>query len=281
MNKIDFSQSGGFPFDQGVLDFLQEGIQTASVAAALAGPLAILSGCEVKGDYMAGGYVHINGEVLPFLPGYIQDKIIIDENVTAVTFQDGSQKKIKFVRVARFGDDGTDNFKYSLFARNTAAGMLNRLTEVEKLANRIAVCEGLLAPFMVNNATMLFWRKLSTVPLPNGWQEVQDWQGRIAMGHTPLYPGRNIGDILGKEGHAMELPNLIEHDHDYRTPGISGAQVDRLEQDLIKKDDDLGLYLKGTKKTGKAGSATPVPIPTIPPVRMIMYIEPKPDFFKI
>jgi hypothetical protein len=273
MNRYDFTQPGGFPLDQGVLNFLQECIKTASVAAALAGPLSILSGCAVIGNYMNEGYVFINGEILPFTAGNIADKIVIEEIATPVVFQEGTAKVVKFVRSARFGDDGTDNFKYSLFKRNTMEGVISRIERVERLTSRVAVCEGLLAPFATNNATMLFWRKLSNVPLPAGWQEVVDWQGRLPMGHTPLYPGRNVGDILGKEGHVMTLGNLIDHDHTYDKP-TAEATFDAGGATRFGKQPVSG-------RTGKAGSVNPDAIPTIPPVRMIMYIEPIPNFYQI
>lgn len=268
MNNIDFTQTGGFPFDQGTLAFMQNNIVLASKAAAFGGTLSIISGCQIVGANTADGFVCINGEILPFVGGTITTKVIIVETVTNLLYEDNVSRPVQKVRHATFGDDGVTNYLWANFKRNTAEGVLARLERLEWLA----------APLLSANATMLFWRKPSNVPLPVGWQEVVDWRGRLAMGHKPGTLGFAIGDIAGKEGHVMELANLIEHDHDYSRSqfGIGSELIDYARVD----DSEGGGYdlWSHNKKTGKTGSANPTPIPTIPPVKMIMYIEPIPNY---
>ena len=68
MNKIDFNQTGGFPMSTQILDALQEAYKNFNVHGAMAGDLAIILGCEVGGGgNVTDGFVHINGELLPFV----------------------------------------------------------------------------------------------------------------------------------------------------------------------------------------------------------------------
>lgn len=132
MNRYDFTKPGGFPFDQGVMGFIQDSITLAAATATLAGPLAILSGCVVTGDSVSDGIVVINGEILPFTGGLIEDKVVINETASSVLFQDDSEPTVKFVRSAGFGDDGgATDYLWVNFQRNTPAGILARIAELE------------------------------------------------------------------------------------------------------------------------------------------------------
>ena len=56
--QYDFTQTGGFPFDQGVLNDEQSGILNVEQALAAAlGPLVIVSGCLVTGSTVSAGVV--------------------------------------------------------------------------------------------------------------------------------------------------------------------------------------------------------------------------------
>jgi hypothetical protein len=131
MNRYDFTQPGGFPFDQGVMAFIQDCIDTAEQAASLAGPLAILSGCVTNGNTVTPGYVVINNEILPFVGGVIQPKVIIVETDTTIVYQDNTPRVVKFTRVAQFGDDGVQNNLWANFSTNKGSGVLSRLDALE------------------------------------------------------------------------------------------------------------------------------------------------------
>ncbi len=267
MNRYDFTQPGGFPFDQGVMEFIQDCINTAASTATLAGSLAILSGCTVAGGSVSNGVVVINGEILPFVGGVISAKVIVQETATAIAYQDGTPRTVKYQRSARFGDDGVTNNLWVNFKRNTAEGILARLDRLEWLT----------APDKIDGGSMRLWRKPITVPLPVGWREVVDWRGRLAMGHKPGTDGFEIGDIAGAEGHAMTLDNLIEHDHEQYVSATDTTD-EQIEENHIDGGSGRGLWRKLFGRTKKTGQAEPTPIPTIPPVKMVMFIEPDPNY---
>ena len=133
MNKqYNFTITGGFPLDQGVLNDLQSGIlQNETALANLLGPLAIISGCTVAGGSAANGVVAINGQILPFVGGVVGVKVIIVETDTAITYQNGATPPSLITRYATFGDDGVQNNPWANFVTNTAAGIIARMVAVE------------------------------------------------------------------------------------------------------------------------------------------------------
>lgn len=268
MNRYDFTQPGGFPFDQGVMKFIQDCIGTAAQTAALAGSLAILSGCDAAGASVGDGVVVINGEILPFVGGVKQTKVIIQENATTVVFQDNQPRVVKYVRAARFGDDGTTAMLWANFKRNTTEGILARLDRVE----------GLLRPFSGTAGAAVWWKGTKET-IPTGWREIEDWRGKFPMHWNPA---DTDFDTVGKTGGAkdvtMELENLIEHAHPTKRPRTDHIG-DLYEGNSLKSDDERGLYTGDDVSTGTAGSETPVPMKTMNPYVTGMWIEPIPGTF--
>ncbi|MFS2189805.1 hypothetical protein ACCC92_24225 [Mucilaginibacter sp. Mucisp84] len=267
MNKIDFTQTGGFPFDESTLRFLQDSIFMSANTARLAGRLAILSGCVVDGLNAGDGVVIIDGEILPFVGGAIEEKVIIVENISTLPFQNGDNKGVVFTRYAKFGDDGVTNNSWSAFKRNTTEGILARLERLEWLT----------APDLIDGGSMRLWRKPSSVALPAGWREVVDWQDRVLRGRKPGITGFEVGDIGGQDDFTLDMGYIPEHSHGYkrvRTDNIGEIY----EPNTLKSDDERGLHTGDSVQTDKAGSATPKPVPTLPKYRIVMFIEPIPNY---
>ena len=88
MNKAFYTErvQRNFPLSTEGLDFIQLQIEMAANYARAAGGNYILSGCAVNGSNVATGTVIINGELLPFIGGTLQNKVRIvqtTENITA------------------------------------------------------------------------------------------------------------------------------------------------------------------------------------------------------
>lgn len=204
MNRYDFTQPGGLPFDQGTMDFIQSCINTAASTATLAGPTAILSGCVIAGGTAGNGVVVINGEILPFTGGVIQTKVKIVEVATSVVFQDGAPRVVKYERAASFGDDGVTTLLWANFKRNTAEGILARLDRVE----------GLLRPF--SGAGGAVWWKGAIADIPTGWREVVAWRGRLPMGYNPDdVDFATIGSTGGAKTHTNTVSEMASHSHNW------------------------------------------------------------------
>ncbi|MRG45490.1 hypothetical protein GFS24_10210 [Chitinophaga sp. SYP-B3965] len=212
MNKMDFTQPGGFPLDQDVLAFLQNNITLASAPATLGGDYCILSGCADDGSSVANGVVAIMGEVLPFVGGAKQAKVIIVENAQGLTFEDGITKQVQYTRYACFGDDGVTAHIWPYFKRNKDGGVLSRLESLEALNERLDALERVAAPFFQKGAIML-WNKPANL-IPSGWREVADFRGRLPVGYNPADQDYNEpGKTGGSKTHKLSEANIAEHYH--------------------------------------------------------------------
>lgn len=205
MNTIDFTQTGGFPFDQGTLAFLQESILLSSKGASWGGQLAILSGCDIAGSNAGNGFVSIGGEVLPFVGGLISANVIVIETVTELLYEDNVSRPVQVVRYATFGDDGSETpHLWVNFKRNTSEGVLARLERLERIA----------APHLVaGKGGMILWNRPAN-QIPDGWAEVVNWRGRLPMGYDPEQTEFNeVGKVGGSKERTLSLSNMPPHTH--------------------------------------------------------------------
>jgi len=270
MNTIDFTQPGGLPLDQGILDFLQSSILLAQQSSYLGGSLCILSGCEDNGDNISTGYVSINGEILPFDGGAKLANVAIVTEKSSLQYFDGNSKEVKNNRIAKFSSDvvnGSTVFLWSDFKRNIPAnGLIARMEALETRAEKL---EKVAAPFLLNGVSarggIVLWNKPANL-IPPGWREVSGWQG--------LFPvGLNIGDTdfntVGKTGGAKsktltisEIPahsHSVHDSHNYNTP----SSVDSTGYEYGARGN--------TTTTGVTGGGQPFSI--LNPYRVVMFIE--------
>jgi len=266
MNRYDFTQPGGFPFDQGVMEFIQDCINTAASTAALSGSLAILSGCTVAGGSVTDGVVVINGEILPFVGGVISAKVIIQQTSTAIAYQDGTPRTVKYERKAKFGDDGVTNYLWANFKRNTAEGILARLDRVE----------GLLRPFTTIGG-MIWWRG-SIATIPAGFREVVEMRGKFPMAAKAPVDGVrpvnfDIGNEGGSETHTLTPEEIPEFEISIPTTGyadIHGAADKLVGHSDTPNAPDITI-------TVNAGGGQPHTI--MNPYLVGCWIEPIPGYF--
>lgn len=101
--KIDFQQTGGFPLDTDVLEFMQESYALLHALGELAGNLSILRGCEVVGNTVTNGIVYIDGVIMPFKGGTASENVSVRTVETALIFEDGASKTVLFEKQAEFG----------------------------------------------------------------------------------------------------------------------------------------------------------------------------------
>jgi microcystin-dependent protein len=101
MNRINFTNLGGLPLSQQILDFMQVAASgPLGGLAELCGPLTIMSGVTVTGNTNANGWVAINGELLPFEGGTITGFVDIVETITQRTYEDAADKDVYIARKA-------------------------------------------------------------------------------------------------------------------------------------------------------------------------------------
>ncbi len=89
MNTINYDKNN-FPLATDVLAFLQASCQMLEKLTAFVGGNYILSGCEVMGSAVNPGHVVINGELMPFKGGTLQEYARVIAREENVTIQDGN-----------------------------------------------------------------------------------------------------------------------------------------------------------------------------------------------
>lgn len=117
MNKMNFKQSGGFPLDTNVLDFMQESYMIFNALASLAGPLTIISGCEDKGSSITDGVVCVEGEVFKFRGGAKQATVFLKEEKTKLPFENGNSYEVENHRYITFGTSYKKSWSWKNFKR--------------------------------------------------------------------------------------------------------------------------------------------------------------------
>ncbi len=107
MNTIDFSQTGGYPYTQDTLDFLQQSYSSAfqgiSKFISNGNSLTILTGCNITGSTASNGWVIVDGELMPFIGGTIQSTYIVRDITQNITYQNGNSLPSIHTRYAEFG----------------------------------------------------------------------------------------------------------------------------------------------------------------------------------
>lgn len=177
MNRTDFSQTGGFPLETETLERMQAAYDIFQAFGELVGTKSIVKGCIQTSNNISNGVIYWDGELLPFIGGGLQDKIIIVEAVTDAEFEDGQTRPIHYDRHATFGT-GTDAVLWTEFKRAYPLTSALYLDKVDMYAGDLAnipagwhLCDG-------SNGTV-------------------DLRSRFVVG---LDPTNNDHDALGKSG---------------------------------------------------------------------------------
>jgi hypothetical protein len=142
MNKsIDLTQTGGLPLTQGRLKHLQDGWENTFKGIGSMMRYGTLSGVEVTGSFITDGWVVVDGEILPFKGGPLQNTAVIKETNEPVVYEDGSTKNVVKNRwvecgtgTGAFGVQYLTNIKYDL--RSIWDRMYNLESSVDYIANR-------------------------------------------------------------------------------------------------------------------------------------------------
>ena len=182
MNYTNFDQVGGFPLKTETLSAMQEAYNIFQAFGDLVGTKSIVKGCVQAGSNIGDGVIYWDGELLPFVGGGLQSKIIIVEDVTSSEFEDGEIKPTYYSRYATFGT-GTAAVLWTEFKRAYPLTSALYLDKVDMYAGPIA-------------------------NIPAGWQLCNgangtvDLRGRFVVGMDPTKTDYNA---VGKTGGEKEV----------------------------------------------------------------------------
>ena len=226
MNSINFNQTGGFPLSTNILANMQEAYSLFNALGHLAGDLAIVSGCDINGQDVSDGVVFISGEVLPFRGGIATDFVIIRDEATNRTFEDGSSKPTDHVRFACFGSGGTQ-YAWADFKKVFPTSLIKAFKD--DFEARITALENKPSP--IPFGLVAIWNKPATEPIPAGWEECTDLRGRVPAGWDSTDPDFGVvGNNIGSKTEtltAQQLPKL-EGNIQTLTTGSSSGIVQEL-----------------------------------------------------
>ena len=196
MDRVQFIQTEGFPWDVNILNFAQNATQISQQLGEIIAPLAIVKGCIENGNNVSDGLVYINGELLPFKGALKQEKIRIVEQAEQRELENGVKFNCLITRYATFGAGAGTTYNYADFYRAPTIKQIdekiNDKTAFNKLVERVNKLEIFARPFVTGFGAVLFLRPANEIP--EGWEEVTDLRGRFPIGSNPDDP--NLVNVL-------------------------------------------------------------------------------------
>lgn len=189
MNRIDFTNLGGFPFSATRADFMQQSYLNAlSAIASFIGNKVIITGVVVAGGNVSDGWIVYNGELIKFIGGPVGAGVVVQEVPTAFNFQDGSIHNIQFVKTATCGAPQTFAFS-DLVSLNTIQQMW--------LSGDVKLVQQTMAYIIANFDNTGLGQNERI-----GWKVCNGQNGTVNMGdRLPLgYNWANIAGIIDQVG---------------------------------------------------------------------------------
>lgn len=260
MNKLNRIQTGGFPLKAQRLQEAEDAYTIFNSFGDLAGDKAIISGCTVAGSNTTDGYVYLNGELFEFRGGQTQSSVKIIEEPLVRAFQNGENKEIYYVRYVTFAS-GTGSIPWSEFVRVTnlqtiAASMQSLTTKVTELEKKNAIFQA--------GGGMVFWNR-PAAEIPDGWQEVVNWRGRIPVGHKASDPDFNtLGNQGGSKTKTLTINEMPSHNHSFATSAGDSTGGGTIVTG--NPNEQGGTYTMQNKGNGQSFSI-------MNPYRVVMFIE--------
>lgn len=146
MNKIDFTQTGGFPIEQDVFASMQNSYQEGlKELSKIGGNNYILSGCSVipalgiNIQYSSGVMV-LNNEIIAFQGQTfawgtpVPTHVIIEETVINRNYEDGMSRPVFRNRVAKLGTGST---QYAFSSLKRIPNLFVLLQSIEDINTRL------------------------------------------------------------------------------------------------------------------------------------------------
>jgi hypothetical protein len=214
MEKINFTQQGGFPLQELTLDKMQASYM--EILRALIGHFDlqdvgsfVIYGCEVIPSGISKGLMYIDGDLCSFngiTNGTGVTKIGKIETVIDAPFESGDNLPTYYSYTA---SEITSGLELSSFERvPKIAELVNVLiswndiqnipqnividSNYQTLVNEFQELKLIIAPLKTGFAP-IFWGKPAS-EIPQGWAEDTDWRGRIPVGMNINVSGGNYVD---------------------------------------------------------------------------------------
>ncbi len=266
--QIDFTKEKGYPLTQKTLLFMQSSYNDVlSAVSRVFGDYNIISGVtHIGGNVYSNGWVVMDGEILPFSGGTVADvntaTVIIEEAVSARTFQDGSINNVLFSRLAKFGEDGV---LFTDFLRVNFDSLKDDIDDARAIAvDALSIASGNTNP--IPAGVIVMWSG-SVNSIPSGWalcdgtSGTPNLKGRFIIGYSATTGNYTMGATGGDYSVALTTPQLPSHTHTMQTNGNHQhymTEVSRGDEGSSGSDDSVGSWNEGgaQKQTSFAGNHT-------------------------
>jgi microcystin-dependent protein len=259
MNRANYTNrvQRKFPLSTEGLDFIQMQIILAAEYAQTAGGNYILSGCTVSGGRAAAGIMVINGEILTFAGGDLQDTVRIVEASEDITAEGSNYPDSYVRRYVEFGQNlgNVDTFAWAdlkPFPTN------KYLAETSATKEELAALQNLALP----KGAIVMWSG-STIQLPagfalcagqtvEGYGAVPDLRGRFVVGFDATKSNvpennttttENYGKVGNKGGLrevSLTVAQMPAHAHNIRQYYNEGTEGDNWILDVVYKRTATG-----------------------------------------
>lgn len=261
MNVLDFSILPGWPGSTETWQFLQNMILQAQNASLLGGKNFIISGCIESAGNATDGIICVDGEILPFVGGPVQPKVIVADTPVGREFFGGAVNPYYHNRVATFGS-GTGEVLWTDFKRNNPDnGVLARLDKMEKMLTPLMGYDDPANPGTTVYGSWLFWGRIAA-EIPAGWEAVPDadWKGKVpvVMDSTDV-DFDTVGKVGGEKKHQLTIAEMPSHTH--TQTGVVAAN---------SGTSGIGAN-NGTSNTGSTGNDAPHN--NLQPYKVVMFIR--------
>lgn len=215
MNRFNFNQSVGFPFETDILADMQTAYELYNAFGWIVGNFSIIKGCEPSGSGISDGVVFINGEPLPFKGGVPTSNVIIVESKQTLEFEDGNSHEVKFIRHAQFGSATTQypwsSFKRAFPTKDIPDALISKADKIilDALIEKVNALE--IKPSNIPIGLIAMWGR-PLAEIPDGWEEYVNMRGRMPVGLNPDDPDfATLGTPGGNKKKTLSIAELPSH----------------------------------------------------------------------
>ena len=269
MNQLDFNIKAGWPASTETWEYLQNMILQAQNAALLGGKNFIVSGCIESAGNATDGIICVNGEILPFIGGPVQPKVIIADSPVSREFFGGAVNPYYHNRVATFGSGNGEVLWVDFKRNNPDNGVLARLDKVEKMLKPLM---GYDVAGVTTYGSWLFWGRPAS-EIPTGWEAVPDadWKGKVPV---VMDAGDVDFDTVGKTGGEKKHQlTAAEFSHSVSIPRGDAYTGNAFENDKrVGGGQGANAQAPVVVKIGNA-DGTVTPHNNLSPFKVVMFIR--------
>lgn len=243
MNKqVILNNIGGFPLEEDTLDFMQNSYtQALASVAKLCGDKVILWGVAVSGGVVSSGWIAYLGELIPFIGGSVNTKVVITNTGTDAVFEDATTHTVYFTKTATCAPVG--DFDFADLIKLSA---LQNIWLPGDLKQKYVDGAYLAANYDVNGYGLnreVGWRIFSKAVPASAGKVLVNLDTADATFNT-------IGNNGGEKTHVLSTGEMPAHTHTFQAGGDTAFDYNPAGKPFGNQDDNGRLQTITTTSVG-------------------------------